>query len=100
VKPIVDTDEWLSYESRRYRFSGGRCVFCKRRHERMTTGVLPVIGPIWKCPECQIDYEEVRREKGVRGGADDYPVPVMTVEGFGRGTRRSHTCTCGRRIEG
>ena len=34
-----------------------KCFFC-RKHGKNTTGHLPGLGPIMKCPACQREYDE------------------------------------------
>lgn len=41
-----------------------KCCFCGSANRgALTTGVLPGIGCVWKCPECQGLYEEAREAK-------------------------------------
>lgn len=37
-----------------------RCLFCGDTTD-ITTGWLPVVGGLWKCPQCQEAYNEYRK---------------------------------------
>jgi hypothetical protein len=56
------TLRWLHDERGRYHFAGRKhfCIFCGEKH-KLSTGYLPVVGAIWKCPDCSDRYHRLRR---------------------------------------
>ena len=43
-----------------YQFASCKCVFCGWS-TGVKTGVLPIVGHVWKCEKCQADYEAARK---------------------------------------
>ena len=39
------------------------CIFCHRKKPKrmLTTGYLPITGAIWKCSECETQYNEEKQ---------------------------------------
>ena len=53
---------WLKSKSR-YQFSpeDRECFFCGANKGAMSTGVLPVVGAVWKCKGCQRNYDSIKK---------------------------------------
>jgi len=57
-------DYWLQVKAKRYVFDSDarECFFCGAKAGAMTTGVLPVVGSIWKCRNCEANYKSAKEE--------------------------------------
>lgn len=53
---------WLSGKAKNYVFDGENheCFFCYETKGRMTTGMLPIVGAIWKCRDCEAKYRDLK----------------------------------------
>lgn len=53
---------WIRMRAERYVFDGQarQCFFCYVGHGKMTTGVLPGVGAIWKCGGCKKQYKSAK----------------------------------------
>jgi hypothetical protein len=52
---------WLAGRAQSYIFDDHVCFFCHEGGQKMTTGVLPVVGAIWKCSGCQVKYNDLKK---------------------------------------
>ena len=48
--------KWAAVPSRFY-----SCFICGERAKKITTGYLPGLGPVMKCPACREEYVEIVR---------------------------------------
>lgn len=54
---------WLKSRTS-YKFDADEreCFFCGANAGAMSTGVLPVVGAVWKCRGCQPKYDDIKKD--------------------------------------
>ena len=57
-------DEWLAMKARWYADQKtNKCFFCGES-SKLTVGILPIAGTIYKCSDCKPEYDRLKADEG------------------------------------